>query len=71
MEIFLATKLGRSTLFTGKVFISTPEDTGPALITLAEADGHKLDKLGLLSRLSANIGQTSCFTSVLTSPRDG
>ena len=40
-----------------------------SLITLAEADGH--DKLGLLSRLSANIGQTSCFTSVLTSPRDG
>ena len=42
-----------------------------SLITLAEADGHKLVKLGLLSRLSANIGQTSCFTSVLTSPRDG
>ena len=42
-----------------------------SLITLAEADGHKLDMLGLLSRLSANIGQTSCFTSVLTSPRDG
>lgn len=49
--------LGRPSLFTHH--------------TLAEADGHKLDKLGLLSRLSANIGQTSCFTSVLTSPRDG